>query len=173
MKVIVNYDIMERVRTANKGFKLEKLVGRIAFSALPPFALYAFSNYPNNVAIAGLSGYAVSTIVALIVLHKYSPIIDEAVKEEADDDLKDLTNKLLSLGVNTSSELLKTAELLEKNVSFSEDELTIKQDKYIVIPQTNGYEETIYQEHILGSDEYELSVGSPHKRLVLKPAKQP
>lgn len=46
--------------------------------------------------------------------------------------------------------------------------LKLKQYKYIDVPLSNGYEETLLQEHVLGDKTYELSVNSPVKKWILK-----
>ena len=48
----------------------------------------------------------------------------------------------------------------------------LKQYKYIDIPLSNGYEETLLQEYTFGDKYYELSVNEPDKKVNMSLVKQ-
>jgi len=89
--------------------------------------------------------------------------------------LKELASLLRKHYINTDYELLQKAYEYEINYKFVLDENKIprlKQDKYIMVPAVDrdGEKEvSLVQEHLIGSNDYELSYGSPTKSKVLKP----
>lgn len=90
-------------------------------------------------------------------------------------DLLQLTNVLSKLEVRTTTKLLKEAEVISTNykIKFKDSDKTpvLKQEKYIEVPLSNGYKETLLQEHNVGSKDYELSVQEPAKKMSLKLSK--
>ena len=90
-------------------------------------------------------------------------------------ELKELASLLRSHYINTDYELLQKVYEYETNYKFVLDENKIprlKQDKYIMVPvvDRDGEKEvSLVQEHLIGSNDYELSYGSPTKSKVLKP----
>jgi hypothetical protein len=86
-----------------------------------------------------------------------------------------LSSSLSDINVNTSYELIKEAECYKKvyNLRFNDKKIPqLVESKYILLP-TYGFdgeiiEESLVQEHVVGSKTYVLSKGSPSK--VLKPA---
>lgn len=92
------------------------------------------------------------------------------------EDLQKLSLQLNELNVKTSGELLLDSKVYHKQHKFVLSEKGIPgimQNKYINIPTyDNGdiKETSILQEHKIGTKEYVLSLGSPTKRQVFKPA---
>lgn len=98
-------------------------------------------------------------------------------KLSAEIKLEFLVYELTKLEVDTSRELLMEAEVIQTDYElvFSDDKISVpklNQKKYISVPLSNGGEETLLQEHFVGFKDYELSVGSPTKKLSFKPIKQ-
>ena len=77
--------------------------------------------------------------------------------------------------MKTTLELLKDAKDIQTNYKFKFEDgdkmPTLKQEKYIEIPLSNGYTEALLQEHNIGSKEYEISVNEPVKKMNYKLAK--
>lgn len=97
-------------------------------------------------------------------------------KLKSDIDLQVLVNELSNLEVKTSTELLKEAKInqIDYKIKYEDGDKVprLVEYKYIDIPLSNGYEETLLQEHKYGDKDYELSVNSPVKKIEFKLAKQ-
>lgn len=90
--------------------------------------------------------------------------------QKARYDLYILVSELNNLDVNTTYANLLKSEVIQTDYEFKfiDSKPLLKQKKYINIPLNNGYEQTIMQEHKVGSKEYELSVNEPEKKMNLK-----
>ena len=95
--------------------------------------------------------------------------IDDYAKT-ATENLKELASSLNSLYLNTNYELLLESQLSCKEYNIILNEKMIPQileSKYILVPTYNYNNEiknvSILQEHVVGSDIYELSLQSPIK----------
>lgn len=97
------------------------------------------------------------------------------IKIQAETDLQKLVNELSKIEVKTSVELLQEAKINQIEYKFEykdEDKIPmLREYKYIDVPLSSGYEETILQEHTYFDKDYELSVNSPVKKIAYKPAK--
>lgn len=87
--------------------------------------------------------------------------------------LKSLVYTLKNHYIDTDYELLLKAYEHQTNYSFVLDENKIprlKQEKHIMVPVYKSGEEkeiSLLQEHIIGTKDYDLSYGSPQKKLKL------
>lgn len=94
----------------------------------------------------------------------------------AKKDLQKLVTELYNLEVRTTNELIKDSKLnnTKYKIVFTGDNIKlprIKIEKEIIIPLSNGYEETLLQEHVFGDDDYDLSVKTPVKKQTYKAVK--
>lgn len=102
-----------------------------------------------------------------------SKLVEETIKEKSYMDLQKLANSLYKLEVNTTAELLQDSKMLESHLKFKyiDSKPAIIENTYIKVPLSNGYEETLLQEHRFGSKDYEISVEEPVKKKKFKLAK--
>ena len=94
-------------------------------------------------------------------------------KEDSKRNLERLALLLSTVNVNTSYNLLEESECYYRKYKFKFNKdkiLQVLESKYILVPvyDTNGDTKkvSILQEHVVGSKEYVLSMGSPKRALV-------
>lgn len=181
-KILINKDLLLTLEHAEKGFSLKENAGFVAKISLPPavFCAGLCAVYGNNIGLELndylnlFSKYGLMVLADCGVLTLVSSLLKGYVKEKAEFELLNLTNKLALLNVNTTPDLLKKAKLVDKQYHFEKEnnKLRLKENKYIDIKVCNGvgkeFEETLLQEHYVGSKQYEISVQSPQKKLEYK-----
>lgn len=119
----------------------------------------------------GLLGLSIATVDMLLA--KYT---GKTPEQTAIEELRKFSLKLNQQNVKTSGELLLASKEYYREHKFvvSENGVPgVMQNKFINIPTYNNgsIEETsILQEHKIGSKKYVLSLGSPTKSQVFKPA---
>ena len=180
MKLIINYDLFEEVLNARETLGPLKIIRnnkrQWAKFHLPILAITDFICYPFPLDIAALGiQFGIMTYLDLFVQHICKIDIN---KERAIDNLRDLSRKLKDLDVKTDYDLLLEAEQYKKEykVKVNEKKLPyIAESKYIMVPthdfNGNITDTSILQEHVVGSSEYVLSLGSPKKELKLNYAR--
>lgn len=93
--------------------------------------------------------------------------IGDVDKQKALDDLRILSIQLSAVHVKTSVELLQESEddKTECKIKLDENKVPyILQEKYIMVPTCNNENTeytSVFQEHIMGSNDYVLSLDSP------------
>ena len=120
---------------------------------------------------------ALGTFNSTWMIHIFNIIIKKFNIDVANDDLIKLIRKLDDLKVDTNLELIKdsTVDSTEYRIKFYKNLIpVITQEKYILVPCYNSFlddteEKCILQEHVIGSKDYTLSIGSPS--LKFKPVK--
>lgn len=180
MKLIINYDLLEKIKESKNGIRLEKnmreefKIQTMLFIVLFPLVDLTITDevkWLKNIFICS------SCFVFKVGLKTF---LDKLFKERTEllalAHLIILSSQLNNLNVKTSVELLQDSEVYktEYKLLVNKSKMpVIAQKKYILVPTYDGLgnitDTSILQEHILGSKEYELSVGSPEKKLVLKP----
>lgn len=182
MKLRINYDLLEKIRFSKKGLSLKK---SLAITYLPAFPLVIKSFYDvisaMNNDIGNKDAYLILLGLMLVgqtipgtTVYLAKKFFDPNAKPVADNSLSILAAKLTGLDIITTRELLKESELLKTKyqIKYTDNKLPVlKQEKYISVPLTNGYSETLLQEHIIGSKTWDISVEEPEKKLQLKLAK--
>lgn len=179
MKIKTNYDLIQRIKESKNG--------RSLFSCLKPCLLG--NAIGMSVVIPTMTFIKKENIISRIFfITCFCFVSDLAVakctqqstenytKQNANLDLEELLNQLDTIEVKTTLELLKDAKLNQTNykIIFSDADIKtprLKQYKYIDVPLSNGYEETILQEHVFGDEEYEISVNEPVKKKTFRLAK--
>lgn len=183
MKLYVNYDLLDKIAQSQNGTKLYnseviEIISDPIFK-FPAFCLagvyiFCFSfdkEWFKVLEIMGISILLGGLLITKNVLKKLAKTREEI----ANFELQDFANSLQNLEVETTAELLKKSKLKQTNYEIVYKGNTIprlKQYKYIDVPLSNGYEETILQEYVYGDDIYEISVKSPQKNLVHKLSKK-
>lgn len=179
MKIIINYDYINAIKNVNEKYTPFKVIrnNKVKWVKvnLPIYtaANMLITNFDlkRTAALLGLQFFTLTG--CFFVLHSATTPDVYSVKSEL--ALRDLVRKLKDVNVDTSFELLKQSELYDKKYEIKLNEKKLPeliQSKYILVP-TYDYlgsvkETSIVQEHIMGSKDYVLSLGSPQK--VLKPA---
>lgn len=93
----------------------------------------------------------------------------DAYKEEAEKRLSALASILDRMNISTTNELIKESNCYHRayNIKFNKKLIPqIIESKYILVPTNNNMGDvSILQEHVVGSQEYVLSLGSSKKAL--------
>ena len=176
MKIKISYDLLEHIDRSENGdsFK-DTLMPLMSGSAIvlglaSPLLIMINSLEFDCYVIATVAAY---NIVSANVLKNYTK---RTVIRLSNLSLDLLVDELIKNDVITTKELLKDSKLDSKKYRFEykdDDSVikSIKEYKYIDVPLTNGYTETLVQEHFLGSDDYDLSIGENIKSKQFKPLK--
>ena len=174
MKLIVNYDLIERIQDAQENFGIRKIVRHstndvFSFAALAtvlstPFVLSG--NYNTNilkVTIVGLS--VVAAINGFFEILQYKTIGDK-YKSDALEDLNNLVSELEGSHLGTNFNLLSQSWLAQTKYKLIANEKgmpVILQTKRIAVPIHEPIDGTvgaydIVQEHVVGSKKFVLSL---------------
>ena len=165
MKIIINYDLVNEILKANKGFNLKKFKTK--------FELYAGIITALNLTTLLATGefdpttYVSGAIYGTLVFGGSEIVTKEINKYEAEKRLRSLSSQLSKINIYTDADLLKEGQLYKTEYKLVKDnQPTIQQNKYIMIPTNgslNANEVSLLQEHNIGSREYILSMGEPKK----------
>ena len=166
MKIKINYDLIDKINIANRGYDLQKRVKlNVTFGA----GLFIFNqaiSEEKNILLHFVAYF--TTCFFCIVFFSYLEKITGIIRYISEEELNSLIKQLRSIQINTNLEFLKEAKLVKKSYKLKRNDKNIpviKQEKYIQIPIQNGlgekFEETLFQEHIVGSKNYEISVKEP------------
>ena len=167
---MVNYDLIDKVREAKTGFSLHKYVktvGLVNGVMIPTMLLGAQIGGVPIVELTDdiLRNFGYSLWCNLWISFGYSFFR----KDMAIEQLRELSTKLNSICIETSPELLKGVYQydVEYNVCFDSFPPKIVQNKYMMVPVNNYWENNeraVKQEHVIGTRDYELSYGEPVKK---------
>ena len=177
MKLVINYDFFNAVLDVNEGYTLFKVIRNnkryyaTYFTILTILDLFASKN--NNCNFKDLIPIQTSFFFIGHYLIPKALNVD-FYKEKSEQNLKQLSLKLNEYFIKTDYDLLKQSELLKRKykIHINKDKMIeIMEKKYILVPTydfNNNIKNTgILQEHVIGTDEYVLSLGSPKKELKL------
>ena len=179
MKININYDLLDKIAVSKKGYDIKRnikilscieglstCVGAIAIASIP-------ESSQNDIILFALK--RVMGGVCWVFIYNIIDKIFGVVKKNAEEKLRRFVGSLHMLQLTTNVEMLKEAKLVKKGYKFKLNDKKIpvlKQDKYIKIPIVNGmgerFEETLYQEHIVGTKGYDISVKEPDKEVQVK-----
>lgn len=178
MKLVINYDLINKINDANRGYSLIRATKRalIPTSMVIPltFGLNMISSFPLNELPELMSSVFIleSGIWGTLELS-----VSRLTCINSTNDLKRLVEILRNININTDYELLMEsyAYHTDYEFNFKEDTLlpSIEQKKYIMVPVYDNGEESklsILQEHTIGKKEYYLSVGEFKKVRKLVPS---
>ncbi len=177
MKLKINYDLIEKIKESKNGIKLNKIVKTrvISFGVSSALLSPLYVNSSVEETMLGISSLVFWNVFFGGLDYLFEKKIKNLKELSATFDLFHLANELSKLDVRTTTELLKEAEVISTNykIKFKDSDKTpvLKQEKYIEVPLSNGYKETLLQEHNIGSKDYELSVQEPAKKMSLKLSK--
>lgn len=174
MKLTINYDLMEKIVLAKKGFSLKKTL-KTGIALYPiAFALSVPTNLDDPKQMF-TSSIIIMLYYYLLRVQKVI-LLSSLIKEKSFGELVKLSNYLESLNISTSASLLLNSKVYDTLYKVELDDAKIPyllQKKYIMVPayDSNGIGDiSILQEHVIGSRDYVLSLGSPSKILKLAPS---
>lgn len=176
MKLIINYDLIKKVNTANGIIDYKRIISKsFRLSTIGWLAGISFVGITYGYKDADLLSMLESYLTCNLGIMAMSSILERFQKrtkaEDALEELEELALQMQTLGLDTSAELLKDATLIETKheITFNHLKPTIKEKKYILIHNYNYQkdiiETSLLQEHNLGSKDYILSIGSKEKKL--------
>lgn len=176
MKLIINYDFFEAVCNTREPFGPLKVVRNkkrkwevVDLPLFIGFSLLAPDRVVGNAAL--ISTYMGLDVVSHLMVHAITK--EDIFVDDASNNLKKLVAQFHDLNISTDYELLLQSELYKRkyNVELKEKPHLLE-SKYIMVPiyHFNGdvKDTSILQEHVVGSRQYVLSLGSPNKEF--KPA---
>ena len=171
MKLVINYDFMEAVCNAREPFNAFKVVRnnkkKWKVVNLPLFVAFTFIDPDRIVGNAIIiSSYMVLEVASHMIVH--SIVKEDTYYNEASYQLRNLVSQLGNLNISTDYELLLQSELYKKDRKLElKKNSHILESKYIMVPTYNFNgdvkDTSILQEHVIGSREYVLSLGSTTK----------
>lgn len=173
MKIRINYDLFEKLQESNTGLSLNKSSKYILKQTFISSIIFQII----NIITRDKPLISSDTILFFLFFHILTRlpvelILSKATKKYSIKDLNYLVNILNYLDINTTYELLQEAYLYKTNYKIIKNEKNIPiliQNKYIMLPVNEIDEEvSLVQEHIVGTNKYYLSYGSPDKKKVLK-----
>lgn len=168
-ELIIHYDLVDKINTANgnvnyKTILLKKLKKHIMALGVAGASFPFFIDIDNK----EFWKYLLPVGIGSFCIHSVADIISDYVSREknadnAYSDLAELASKLSKRDFNTTPDLIKESVLTD-----TEYEPLFMLKKYILVPNLIGIgkdikETSILQEHLIGSKDYILSIGSPVK----------
>ena len=176
--LMINYDFFNAIRDVNEPLGPLKIVrnqkNNFVKICIPMWIIYDLIQH------ADMKEIIINNIVRLGLFTLFSYLIDLIPVKHCGMDtysmisskrLKRLVGQLNEHKINTSYDLLLESELYEKKykLQFDKDRLLYILEKKYVLVKTYGFNNTIkktsiLQEHVVGSKEYVLSLGTPMKK---------
>ena len=173
MKLKINYDVLDKINIAKTGINIKRSLKDTA----RVLTIYTPVNIGLNLALNTPEDIIPEYMYAigLYTFIHFTPnlFLAKLQKASAIDDLKILSSYLKTLNIDTNHELLLNSEKYKTEYELTEEKRKIKQSKYISVPTEDDSEISLLQEHIIGTNEYELSIGEPKKVYKLAPIKNP
>lgn len=164
MKINVNYELISKIGEAKIGINVHRVGKKMAFlnGVMTAVSFMITPNDPKQIAAHILYSFSLISFQSLGLELAGS----RRQKEEANESLKELSCKLNDINVSTNSSLLMEAESYKTKykINFNDGIIPkVIQNKYIMVPTRNEGEVSLLQEHIIGTRDYDLSVGEPMK----------
>ena len=178
MNLVINYDFFNAIKDVNEGFTPMKVV-RNNIGSWFKFNLPMITTLEYAIARENFFRYMPQAIAVHLFLIFNTELIlyktlGDLYKDKADMRLKSLVCMLDKVNIETTYELLKKSDCYHKVKNFKLNEKKIPQiveSKYVLVPnydyKGDVIETSILQEHVIGSNQYILSIGSPKKALKL------
>lgn len=166
MKLVVNYDLMNEIIKANSGFDLKRFSSKMGI-------FIGVMGVTDGIALA-VGGRDVSSLnipfaalQGILIFGSTEVLLARLNKAEADYRLRNLASSLTKINIYTDSDALKEAKLYSTRLKVLHDGgVALKQDKYFKLRTTGSFNAdqiSLRQEHIIGTRDYELSIGEPNK----------
>ena len=176
MNLMVDFDAYNAIKDVQERYTVTKVTrnnNRLLFKLNSAAALLALAMFDGNYFIK----FAVLMFVIMFSTYSLNMLFyllyGDIYKEDSKRNLERLALLLSTVNVNTSYDLLEESECYYRKYKFKFNKdkiLQVLESKYILVPvyDTNGDTKkvSILQEHVIGSKEYVLSMGSPKRALV-------
>lgn len=179
MNILINYDYINSVKNVNEKLTPFKII-RNNKSKYIKFNLPLFLAVNFIFAGTDLKKIFNTLLIQFGFIFVSDFVINYGVgndlfRAKSESQLKELVGHFKEANIDTSYELLKKSFVYDKKINFRINENKIPelvQSKYILVP-TYDYlgdikDTSVVQEHVLGSNNYVLSLGKSKK--VLKPS---
>ena len=178
MKLRINFDLFNEIMNVNNEYSAMKVIRnnkKLYAIYIPAFFVCNYASLRSVSTSLTILPLEALMIFGFDALSKYVEGYD-FYKKESIQRLKELVPKLNdTLNLNVDYGLLLESELDSKkyNIQINKSILpTILETKYILVSTVdfNGHQKNIslMQEHLVGSNDYDLSVGSKKKELKLE-----
>ena len=173
MKIVINYDVIDKISEAKKGYSLNRCAKRTLALA----SISAVIGLPDNFIAGNINPDLWFELTSYILIHSsftgaYVFALNGLIQKDAQYKLKSLVSELRSKCIKTDEDsILDTYKYkTEYNVGFSSIVPIIQQKKYLKVPVRDEYfgdkEISLVQEHTVGTREYVLSLGEPKQQKV-------
>jgi len=172
LKIKINYDLFDKINEANTGMSLKRITKKNLFAISITLPLMVATS-PDLKTVLAITTKL--TAMNYLFYGISEMLFSSFIKDKSKDELKKLAIALKNIDVNTDYEMLLNASKYKTEYEIKKDEQQppkLEQKKYIMVPVYDNGEEkevSLVQEHIIGTDEYHLSYGSPKKVLKLAP----
>lgn len=177
MKITINYDFFDAILNVNTGMTPMKVIRNnkkvIAFWYFPVLTVLNYSASKKLKDVLNLFALEFGMLVGTVLFYYVITGMDD-YKNQSIEDLKTLVYKLKENHINTDYELLIQSELIKRKYQVKFDKegvLRILESKYFLVPtydfNNNVKNTSILQEHLIGTNDYVLSIGSPKKEFKL------
>ncbi len=168
MKIVINYDFFNAIKDVREPMGPLKIVRndkeRYICNAPLFFGIDMLLLKNINASLAALMFEYSLLVGSDMIINKQEQKDKYAIKSRK--ELKALVSQLNEYNVRTSYEMLLKATLISNSFYF--DHFSVINEKHVNLPVINysGKEDetAILQEHILGSEEYILSLGTSEKK---------
>lgn len=178
MKIVNNYDFINAVKDSNEDYSPSKVIRNhkgpliVGLSVVTYLNCIAFDeNLLKHISDSTLV-FSSAILISKLMEYKYH---GDKYKQRADERLNELVDTLNDNDIKTDNHLIRQSTCYNKIYNLQINNKAIPQileSKYIYVPmynfKGNVINTSLLQEHIIGTNEYTLSLGSPIK--VLKKA---
>lgn len=179
MKIKINYDVIDKIQNFNRGYDLKRIAFANTISGLLTFLISSSIVLPiSDHKISSMITIGTSSVFGTLLWTYIYISVDKAKslsKSIAENKLQNLVRNLKKVQVHTNLSALQEAKVIKTSYKLKLDDQKkpfVKQDKYIQVCAYNSlgdqYNETLHQEHIIGTKDYDISVGEPEKKVQVK-----
>ena len=188
-KLEINYDFIDKINESEGKYKLKRLVKEFPYNLFLTAGfvtrdsiLYftdqitleeALGKVASDVIIYGVIVFGIGSMYYVLK----DRILGSTREERAESELLGLVTQLNNLNIKVNLDLLKEANVYHKKYSLLKDgRVGIMRERYIEVPtydnsnNTNTTTASIKEEHVMGTRKYVLTLDTPKKELVYKPA---
>lgn len=170
MKLTMAYDLPDKIKEANQGYSLKRCIKR----GLTLVGINTAIGIPINLCAGAAPEKYLSDLLIYIGIHTATTgipavMLKEATQELAELKLTRLSSDLKSINVNVGLDNLLDASTYKTEYKPDFKNRVVEQKKYINVPVNDYWGEreiSLCQEHIVGSNEWALSLGTPKKEKV-------
>ena len=178
MNIMINYDFFNAIKDVNSILTPTKIVrnniGKWLKFNIPVITSLEYVIVKEDILKYLPSAIAIHFFIVFQMELAQYKLLGDIYKERADIRLKVLVSQFENLNLETSYELIKESKCYHKIKNFKLNDKKIPQlieSKYILVPNYDYkgdiVETSVLQEHVIGSNNYILSIGEPEKVLKL------